>query len=722
MIALAVDVGGTNTDIMLSGVRDGVVVHKLPTSSEDPSAATVQGTLQICELAGISPSQIELVLHGTTVATNALLEHDGARTGLITTAGFRDILHIGRHQRPHNFSLMQDIPFQQWPLVARRHRRPVRERIVPPGEVAVPLDEPEAVEAIQLLREDGVESIAVCFLFSFLNPRHELRVGELIAEHHPQAEVSLSHRVIAQFREFERFTTTAANAFIKPKVRRYLDRLQAGWREVGVRCPIHIMQSNGGVAAFEQAAERAVNVLLSGPAAGVIAGRHIGRQNGHETLITLDIGGTSADISVIPGRLLELNMQDSYMGGYPILSPKLDVTAIGAGGGSVAWVDAGGAFNVGPRSAGAEPGPACYGHGGTEPTVTDAHVVLGRVDPGTFLGGRMELSTVKAREAVESVGAPFAMNVEQAALAILQIVNANMVREIRLHSIRRGYDPRECALVAFGGAGPLHACEIAEELQIPTILFPPSPGITSAMGLLATDLKYDAVRTVGMMLQSAEREVLEQRFAEMGQELRERFAGHVGPEPVMRREAACRYAGQGYELTASCDELDEGWRERMQESFHRQHEHEYGFHFPNDPVEIISLRMTAISEIPARPASAESGGSSAESGGSAESGSGSAESGGSSAESGSGSAQSGSAGAQARHAPDPSGSAEVVFARDGMPERRTVPRYDRSALGSGAALQGPCIVLEMDSTLVLAPGWSGDVMPDGTLRVRRDQQ
>jgi N-methylhydantoinase A len=687
MIALGVDVGGTNTDIVLSGVDgDAVVVHKLPTSSDDPSSATVQGTLEICAMAGIAPGEIELVLHGTTVATNALLEHDGARTGLITTEGFRDILHIGRHQRPHNFSLMQDIPFQRWPLVERRHRRPVPERIVPPGEVAVPLDEEATVRAIHELRDDGVESIAVCFLFSFLNPEHEIRAGELVAEHHPDAEISLSHRVIAQFREFERFTTTAANAFIKPRVRGYLSRLERGWREVGVTCPIHIMQSNGGVAAVDQAADRAVNVLLSGPAAGVIAGQHVGRQSGHDHLITLDIGGTSADISVIPGRLLELNMQDSYMGGYPILSPKLDVTAIGAGGGSVAWVDAGGAFNVGPRSAGAEPGPACYGRGGTEPTVTDAHLVLGRVDPASFLGGRMELHPDLAREAISRVGEAFGMDADQAALAILRIVNANMVREIRVHSIRRGYDPRECALVAFGGAGPLHACAIAEELEIPAILVPPSPGITSAMGLLATDLRYDSVRTVGMMLETAEREALEQRFAEMTEELHARFEGHVGPEPAVRREAMCRYAGQGYELSASCDDLGEDWRERIEGNFHRQHEHEYGFHFPNDPVEIISLRTTAVSEIPARPVVARDDGD-------------------------------GRAGA-----PRAVGRADVVFARAGEPERRSVPTYDRDALPIGSRLDGPCMVLEMDSTIVVGPSWGGEVLADGTLRLTREEQ
>lgn len=684
MIALGVDVGGTNTDIILSGVGgDGVVVHKLPTVKEDPAEATIRGTLEICETAGIGPKQIELVLHGTTVATNALLEHDGARTGMLTTEGFRDIIHIGRHQRPHNFSLMQDIPFQRWPLVERKFRLPVAERIIPPGDVDVALDEEATVAAIRHLRRMEVNSICVCFLFSFLNPAHELRAGELIAEHHPDAEISLSHQVIAQFREFERFTTTAVNAFIKPKTRTHLERLEQGWRRVGVDCPMHVMQSNGGVAGVDQAAERAVNVLLSGPAAGVIAGRHVGTKAGHEQLITLDIGGTSADISVIPGRLLELNIMDSYMGGYPILSPKLDVTAIGAGGGSVAWADEGGAFNVGPRSAGAEPGPACYDRGGTEATVTDAHMILGRVDPESFLGGRMALRADLAHEAVAALGSEFGMDAETAALAILRIVDANMVREIRLHSIRRGYDPRECALVAFGGAGPLHACEIADQLEIPVVLVPTAPGITSAMGLLTTDLRYDAIRTVGLMLESAERETLEQRFEEMEAELRERFADHTGAAPVVRREAACRYAGQGYELSAACDELGPDWRERIEQSFHEQHEHEYGFNFPKDPVEIISLRVIATSEIASRPEF--------------------------SLEAGDGSPEKALI-----------GSSELVLGGEKSgAERRSAPRYRREALLAGARISGPAVVLEMDSTLVITPQWDGEVLEDGTVRLTR---
>lgn len=681
MIALGVDVGGTNTDIVLGGLDGGeaLLVHKLPSTPADPSLATVQGAVEACELAGIAPADVGLLLHGTTVATNSLLEHEGATTGMITTAGFRDIVHIGRHRRPHNFSLMQDIPIQRWPLVRRKHRKVVAERVIPPGEIAVPLDEEATARAVDELREAGVDSICVCFLFSFLNPANELRAGEIVRERHPGADVSLSHQVIAQFREFERFTTAAVNAFVKPKLRGYLERLEAGLREAGFTAPLQIMQSNGGVADVANAAERPVSLLLSGPAAGVIAGKDVGNRAGHENLITLDIGGTSADISVVPGRLLELNPLDNYIAGYPVLSPKLDVTAIGAGGGSIAWVDDAGAFQVGPRSAGADPGPACYGQGGTEPTVTDAHVVLGRIDPENFLGGRVRLDPGLAREAVAKIAGRFSMSVEQAALAILTIVNANMVREIRVHSIRRGYDPRECALVAFGGAGPLHACEIAEELEIPAILLPPAPGITSAVGLLATDRRYDVVRTIGVLLGDVERETLERRFAEMEADVLARFGGGEQP-PALRRRADCRYLGQGYELPISCDALGDGWREEMAAGFHAQHEHEYGFCFPDHPIEVVNLRVTGIAEIEAAPVT------------------------------------------RARRGGDPAarvGERPIVFSLDEGPVAAAA--YERERLGEGDRLEGPAIVHEMDSTVVVAPGWQGEVLADGTIELERKE-
>lgn len=692
MIVLGVDVGGTNTDIVLSGNGSGQVYHKLPTTKEDPAVATVQGVREACEIAGVRPTDVGLVLHGTTVATNTLLEHDGARTGMITTRGFRDIIHIGRHQRPHNFSLMQDIPQQKHPLVERKHRKVVSERVIPPGEVEVPLDEGQVVEAIRELKEAGVASIVVAFLFSFLNSSHERRVRDLIAEHHPEAEVSLSHEVIAQFREYERFTTAAINAYTKPKVKGYVGRLADALEGIGMKGGLLVMQSNGGVAGVEGASERPVALLMSGPAAGVLGARLVGNRQGYEKLICIDIGGTSADVSVVPGRLLQMNPQDSKVGGYPVLFPQLDVGAIGAGGGSIAWADAAGGFNVGPRSAGAEPGPACYGRGGTEATVTDAQVVLGRLDPENFLGGRIKLRKELSEKAIkERIGSTFGMDLTAAALSVLQVTNANMADAIRQHSVRRGYDPREYALVAFGGAGPLHACDLAEDLEIPTVLCPAAPGITSAMGLLTTDLRHEYVRTVGVSLDAAEAEGLEAVFAEMEEEARrqlERDLGHAvrdgaAPDVEIERYLDLRYVGQGYELQIAFSKPSGDWKGETTRQFDRRHEEAYGFSFEGSPAEVINLRVVGVGKTePIPPSRVASGDGDA---------------------------------AQAL-----TGESEVIFgeAQDGRSYR--VANYDRGRLLAGNEVRGPAVVHGMDSTIVVKPGWRADVLADGTARLERE--
>ncbi|MGI9136699.1 MAG: hydantoinase/oxoprolinase family protein [Candidatus Nanopelagicales bacterium] len=558
----------------------------------------------------------------------------------------------------------------------------VAERIAPPGEVITPLDEAATALAVDELRDAGINSICICFLFAFLNPEHEVRAGQIARERHPEADITLSHQVTAQYREFERFTTAAVNAFVKPKVRRYFEQLARGYREAGFVAPIRVMQSNGGVADIENAGERPVNVLLSGPAAGVIAAKHLGDTHGHRNLITLDIGGTSADISLIPGKLVESNPLQNLIGGYPVLAPKLDVSAIGAGGGSVAWVDPAGAFQVGPRSAGAVPGPACYGKGGTEATVTDAHVVLGRVDANSYLAGRMTLDTAASHTAVEAIGGKFGMSPPEAALAILRIVNANMVREIRVHSIRRGYDPRECTLVPFGGAGPLHACEVADELDVPRILVPPAPGVTSARGLLATDLRYDVVRTVSVLLQNAELPALETTFEDMERDTLSRFGTDTGPAPTLSRRADCRYAGQGYELPISFDGIDGDWQGKVAESFHAQHMAEYGFNFPATPIQIVNLRVTAVSAIEARPTTQVPRG--------------------------------GEDPASAR-----TGSREILFSITDGPV--TADTYDRALLVAGNRIDGPAVINEMDSTVVVTPDFSGEVLGDGTLLLTRKE-
>src|SRR6476620_9321980 len=595
MHVVGVDIGGTFTDFMLYDTEGGSVhVHKVPSTPGEPERAMVAGLGELCSAAGLSPQDITGVFHGTTIATNAVLEHDGAVAGMITTRGFRDIVHIGRHQRPLHYSVMQDIPWQARPLVLRRHRKVVSERILPPtGEVLVPLNEGEVRAAACELRDEGVEAVAVCFLFSYLNPEHERRAAAIVREEMPDAFVTTSVDIVPQFREFERFTTATISAFVGPKTVSYLDRLAAGLDEQGVDGELHVMMSSGGVAGEHAAAERPVTLLLSGPAAGILGGQWAGALAGRNRVITFDMGGTSADIGIVTeDGIAEASARDTWIGGYPLLVPMLDVHTIGAGGGSIAYVDEGGAFRVGPRSAGASPGPACYGSGGVEPTISDAHVVLGRLDPDRLVGGRMTLDRDAAVEAVGRLAEQLGLALAETAEGLLTIANSNMARAIRSRTIEKGHDPREFALVAFGGAGPLHAADVADSLEIPEVLVPPYPGITSAGGLLTSDLKYDQMRTVFQLEGSVDADRLNGELDALERELRGRLVrdGVAEGEVQTIRALDCRYAGQGYELRVT---LDGPFTDAAFERFHRLHEREYGSAYA-DPIEIVNARVTAL--------------------------------------------------------------------------------------------------------------------------------
>ena len=499
MKTIGVDVGGTFTDLVFCDMDSGdLAIHKVSTTPQDPSIGVMAGIRELCEASGVLPAQIDYIFHGTTTATNAVLENKGARAGMITNDGFRDILHIGRHQRVENYSIQQDLPWQSRPLVQRRYRKTVAGRLTPPtGAELVPLDEAAVLRAAQELRDEGVESVAICFLFSYLNPAHELRAQALVRQVMPQAFVTTSAFISPQFREFERFTTAALAAFIGPKVDRYIAHLESGLRSAGMTGELRIMASNGGVATAKMVTEKPALTLLSGLAAGVLGGAWVGALMDRQRLITFDIGGTSADIGiVIDGQHTQTDARSTAIAGFPLQMPMIDVHTIGAGGGSIAHVDRGGAFRVGPQSAGAVPGPAAYGRGGLQPTVTDANLVLGRLDPNDFLGGGMKLDATAARQAVGRLAAQLNLTLNEAAEGILTIINANMANAIRSRTVQKGIDPRTFALVAFGGAGPLHGADVAAMLSIPEVIVPPYPGITSAMGLLTTDLKYDASRTL----------------------------------------------------------------------------------------------------------------------------------------------------------------------------------------------------------------------------------
>jgi N-methylhydantoinase A len=682
MRVVGVDIGGTFTDFMLYDTESGGVhVHKVPSTPAEPEQAMVTGLSELCAGAGLAPSDVTGVFHGTTVATNAVLQHEGAVAGMITTRGFRDIVHIGRHQRPLHYSVMQDIPWQAKPFVRRRHRKVVTERIVPPtGEVLTPLDEEEVRAAARELREEGVEAVAVCFLFSYLNPEHERRAAAIVREEMPDAFVTTSADIFPQFREFERFTTATMSAFVGPTTGNYLDRLATSLQSEGVEGELHVMMSSGGVASVHTAAERPVTLLLSGPAAGILGGQWAGALADRRRLITFDMGGTSADIGIVTeDGVSEASARDTWVGGYPLLVPMLDVHAIGAGGGSIAYVDEGGAFRVGPRSAGASPGPACYGYGGQEPTISDAHIVLGRLDPERFLGGRMKLDRDAAVEAVQKLADQLGLGLLEAAEGILTIANSNMARAIRSRTIEKGHDPREFALVAFGGAGPLHAAEVADSLEIPEVLVPPHPGITSAGGLLTSDLKYDQMRTVFQLQGNVDDERLNRELDELEAELRvwlERDGVPAGDVEVIRA-LDCRYVGQGYELRVTL--ADGPFTEQALDQFHVLHEREYGSAY-GDPIEIVNARVTAIGRRPALESPPVSSGSLQEA---------------------------------------LMGENEGVFRVDGSLQALQTHFYDRSLLPLDEAIPGPAVVFHPDTTTVVPPGWNATADASGNLILKK---
>ncbi len=605
MQLLGVDVGGTFTDVVMTDTTSGrIEVHKVASTPNEPARAVLRGLQELCASRQLDGAAIEHVLHGTTVATNAVIERRGVEAGLITTAGFRDLIHIGRHQRPQHYSIMQDIPWQAHPLVKRRHRKAVTERLVPPhGDIAAPLDERAVREAALALRDAGVESLAVCFLFSYLNSDHECRAKAIIEAACPELFVTTSHEVAAQFREFERFTSTAMNAYIGPLVARYVRDIETELAQCAPRAELHIMRSSGGAASAATVSELPVCTLMSGLAAGILGGAYIAQLAGRENAITLDIGGTSADIGVVTrGRIDEASARDTFVGGYPIMVPMLDLHTLGAGGGSIAYVDDGGAFRVGPRSAGAVPGPAAYARGGCEATITDANLILGRLDPEHFLGGEMRLDLGAAERAFATVATRLRLSVVEAAAGAISILNANMANAIRARTVQKGIDPRDYVLVAAGGAGPLHAAEIARQLDIPEVVVPPYPGINSAMGLLTTDLKYDLVQTALMLSNALDCDRLNAAFAAMESRLSAQLhRDHIAARDIeLQRAADVRYAGQGYELRIVLPRAKFNDRNLLASlaTFHDLHASHYGHCWPDAILEIVNIRSVAIGRMP----------------------------------------------------------------------------------------------------------------------------
>jgi len=666
--AVGVDVGGTFTDVVVA-TDAGLSVHKEPTSTPQHEAV-VAGLERATDAPGAP------VVHGTTAATNALLERHGARTALVTTEGFADVLAIGRQDRPALYDLQ---PSRPPPLVPADRRHEVPERLNADGTVLTPLDEDAVRRVGDTLAEQEVESVALVFLFSYQNPDHEKRAAALLREALPEVPVTRSSALLPEYREYERTATTVVNAYVRPQVARYLGRLDEALAGRSIR----VMQSNGGTIGLDTAAEEPARLALSGPAGGVVGALGVARRaldTDAPRILTLDMGGTSADVALCDGTVPRTT--DHTIADLPLRLPATDIHTVGAGGGSIAHVDAGGSLRVGPESAGAEPGPVCYGRGGTAPTVTDAHLVLGRLAAEHVLGGAdtLDMAPDAAREAVATLGRSADLSPEAAALGVLRVANATMERALRRVSVERGHDPRDYTLVPFGGAGPLHAAALAEALDMRRVLVPPTPGVLSALGLLMADVAYDTARTV---LRRADALVdapspLTNAHSAAAHDVRAVLSDHG--EPRLDAELDLRYEGQSYELSVPVTAPISGARVAdAVDAFHDRHRARYGHARPDEPVEVVALRVrghvpTSPPSLPREPAT------------------------------------------DAPLAEARLGTRPVWFDAEGP---TSTPTYARTALHHGHALDGPAILHQYDSTVVVPPGWHARIDARQNVRMVR---
>jgi N-methylhydantoinase A len=650
---LGVDVGGTFTDLV--ALSDGTLVTaKVPSTPQDQSV----GVMNAVGASRVEAGAVTALAHGMTVATNALLERRGARMALVTTEGFRDVLEIARQNRPSLYDLSADRPP---PLVPRDLRFTLKERMGPEGEIE-PLADGGLEKVISAIEEAEVGAVAVCLLFAFMHPEHERRVGEALREALPDVHVSLSSEVLPEFREYERFSTTAADAYLAPRLAAYLKNLAGKAEKGGVPGPL-IMQSSGGVVRIDDAVADAAGCVLSGPAGGVVGAAYVGSLGGYRDLLTFDMGGTSTDVApIIDGEAQTTT--ETVVAGVPIKLPMVDVHTVSAGGGSIAWADAGGALRVGPHSAGAEPGPAGYDKGGEEPAVTDANLFLGYLRDRAELGGEVVLRRDLSEEALGALGEKLGLDAEETALGIVRVANAEMVRALRVISVERGLDPREFALLAFGGAGGMHACALAEELGMETVLVPRAGGVLSALGLAISDLRRDYVRPYLTPLEGLDESEFEERFGDM-----ENTAAEDLESPEYTRRADLRYRGQSFELTVEADAPG-----KLEERFHASHEQRYGYRMEDEPVELVNLRLVATVPVEKPELDEPSAGGEPE--------------------------------AERREANFDGG-------------WREVPVFDRERMGEGSEVAGPAIVEFKESTCVVRPGWRGAVDGVGTLVLER---
>ncbi|MEA2525292.1 MAG: N-methylhydantoinase [Thermomicrobiales bacterium] len=670
---VGIDTGGTFTDLVAYDAMTGVITtFKTPSVPSRPG----QALLNAIDGAGIPMSDVGGLVHGTTVATNALIERTGARVGFLVTAGHEDIPYIQRINRKTLYDLFWQKPKPL--LKSRRDSLGVPERLAADGRVLRPLDETALARQCQTLKDEGVEAIAVCLLFAYVNPEHEQRAREIIERELPGIPISISHEVAPIWREYERASTTIADAYLKPLMRRYVGSLTESLSGAGLTSHWTIMKSNGGAMLAEATAENPIQTAQSGPAGGMLAAAALGLQAAEPNLLTLDMGGTSADVGIIQGGEQKHTTEYEIEWGIPAAIPLIDIKSIGAGGGSIAWLDAGGFLRVGPQSAGASPGPACYGKGGTKPTVTDANLVLGRLDPDYFLGGRMQLDVARAETAIAGLAAQTTMTVVELASSIVEIANENMASAIKMVSIERGHDPRRFALFAFGGAGPLHAAAVARSLRIPRVLVPLYPGNASALGMLIADLRVDKIWTQAFKSNAVDAELVERQFARIRDaaiaELRtEGFRG----EPEISYSINMRYLGQNYEHEVSIpsNAVTGGHLQTAYDAFVYRHEERYGYAIEDEIIELVSFRVVASGRRPAPRLAV----------------------------------------IPDDHTEADRPSRNVHFRGHGFLSTTVYRRY---ALAPGTDLDGPCVLEEPGSTTLVEPGMRASVLADGQLLIR----
>ncbi|PYM98597.1 MAG: hypothetical protein DME08_07490 [Candidatus Rokuibacteriota bacterium] len=677
-VQIGVDIGGTFTDIVALDGEGRLALAKVPSTPKDLLDGIGAAVGKVLALAGAPPGDVERFIHGTTVATNAVLEQKGAVTAVLTTEGFEDVLEMGRQKRSRMYDLEMDPETPSF-LAPGRRRVGIRERLDARGATLVPLDEGQVRAAVQTLRSQGVQAIAVCYLFSFVNPAHERRTRELCAEIAPEISVSLSSEVDPTFREYERLCVTAFDAYLGPVVKRYLAGLADTLRGLGIRAVPLIMRSRGGIVSAALAARQPVTLFLSGPAGGVIGAGCAAERSGVRDFVSLDMGGTSNDVAVVRSGAPLLASEGS-IGPYPVRTPMVDVNTIGAGGGSIAWIDAAGGLRVGPRSAGAEPGPACYGRGGDAATVTDASVVLGYLNPERFAGGALTLDVGAAERAVGAIGRRLGVDTITAAAGIHRVINARMADQIRLVTIKRGYDPRQFSLVVLGGAGPVHGAALAAEMGMAEVLVPEAPGVLAAFGLLAAAIEHHHARTLQARTDVADLAAVNRCLAELDAAGRARMheEGVAAADVHVAYTADMRYVGQAYELEVPIAAPVAA--ERVPDivaAFHAVHERVYGYARTQQTVEFVNFRAVHTYRLP-RPVVRPS--------------------------------------AQAHGRLDDARVGERRAYFDGFVSAAI---YERARLPLGARLAGPAIVEQMDTTTVIPPGVTAVVDDAGNLRLRR---